>query len=157
MWTKGELIQQAFSEIGLSSYAFNVNPEDFETALRSLDSMLATWEAKGLRMGYALPGDANGSGVEDESGLPDTAHEAVFLNLALRIAPGFGKMVSQDTRLNAKAAYDAMLHGFAFPPAQSSRSMPLGAGNRGTRPNAFASPRLEPLYAGDDAHLTMNE
>lgn len=130
MWTKADLIQQAFSEIGLSSYSFNTAPEDFDTALRTLDSMMATWDSRGFRLGYALPSSPAESNVADESGLPDTAHEAVYLNLAIRIAPSFGKMVSPDTRSAAKQAYDAMLATFTFPPEQASRSMVSGAGNR---------------------------
>lgn len=155
MWTKGELIAHAFGEIGLSDDAFNVAPEDRARALRSLDSMMATWNARGFRLGYALLSSAGESDVGQDSGLPDTAHEAVYLNLSLRLAPSFGKMVSQDMKQSAKAAYDAMILPFAFPPAQAARSLPVGAGNRHVRPGAFFPDPADTLDAGDDAALNL--
>lgn len=145
------MIQQAFSEIGLSSYAFNMQPEDFESALRSLDSMMATWDSKGLRLGYALPASPKDSSVLHDSGLPDTAHEAVYLNLALRIAPSFGKQVSPDTKQAAKQAYDAMVATFAFPPEQAQRAMLAGAGNRRRYGGTFIPASTDGLDIGPDA------
>jgi hypothetical protein len=42
-WTKREFVVQAFSEIGLASYVYDLQPEQLQTALNRLDSMLATW------------------------------------------------------------------------------------------------------------------
>lgn len=152
MWTKNDHIRQAFSEIGLSSYTFNVNPDDFETVLRVLDSMMATWDSKGFRLGYALPSSPSASNVDDESGLPDSVNEAVYLALSMRIAPMFGKTVSMETRQAAKQAYDAMVTTFAFPPCQTQRALPVGAGNRGWLNNGrtFFSEAPEVFDAGED-------
>jgi hypothetical protein len=46
-WTKRDVIGQAFSEIGLASYTFDLLPEQYEGALRCLDAMIAQWENKG--------------------------------------------------------------------------------------------------------------
>jgi hypothetical protein len=155
-WRKGELIEQAFAEIGLAPDVFNVGPDEQERALRSLDSMMALWDSKGFRLGYNLPASAGDSRVDDASGLPDTVHEAVTLNLALRIAPGFGKMVSPDTRTLAKAAYDAMMIQFAFPPPVSARTLPVGAGNNpGRRHSRFFAPALDAIDAGTDADISL--
>lgn len=149
MWTKGELIQHAFGEIGLSDDAFNVSPEDHARALRSLDAMMASWNAKGFHLGYALPASPNSSEAGDDSGLPDSAFEAVFLNLALRIAPSFGKVVSMETRQNAKSAYEAMILPFAFPPQALAKSVPLGAGNKTVRTGQVFTPVTAELFEID--------
>ena len=52
-WTKREYIEQAFEEIGLASYVFDLTPEQLQSALRKLDAMLAEWNAKGLRLGLS--------------------------------------------------------------------------------------------------------
>jgi hypothetical protein len=61
-WTKREIVQNAFEEVGLASYAFDLQPEQFQAGLRRLDNMMATWNSRGLRIGYPLadnPGDSD--------------------------------------------------------------------------------------------------
>jgi hypothetical protein len=129
-WTKKQLIDQAFAEIGFGP-DFNVSPDDAESALRRLDSMLAEWNGKGIRLGYSLPTGPDGSDIDSDSGLPDVANEAVFMNLAIRIAPGYGKQLSPDTRVTAKQGYNTLLSRAVFPdPQPMPNTMPIGAGNR---------------------------
>jgi hypothetical protein len=131
MWTKQELIEQAFAEIGLAVDVFNVAPEQLARAMNSLDALMATWNAKGLRLGYALPSTPGSSNLDDDSGLPDGANEAAFLNLALRIAPGVGKQVLPATQIAAKEALDVLMLGAAFPASQQlPGTLPRGAGNK---------------------------
>lgn len=133
-WTKRELIAEAFAELQLGS-DYDLQPEEMQTALRRLDTMMAMWDAKGVRLGYPLPTGANASDLDQDSGLPDGALEPVYLNLALRIAPGFGKTVSVDTRRNAGAGYDRLQIDAAQPlPPQQPNTMPRGAGNKPWRP-----------------------
>lgn len=156
MWLKRELIEQAFTEIGLDPRRFNVEPDDLQSALRSLDAMMATWNAKGLRLGYALPATPSDSDIDADSGLPDLAYEAVCLALAIRIAPSFGKQVSPDTRVSAKQAYDAVALSVAFPPEQPLKVLPKGAGNKPWRygnSNPFFPEPQETLDAGNDAQI----
>jgi hypothetical protein len=131
MWTKQDLIEQAFAEIGLAVDVFNVAPEQLARALNSLDALMATWHAKGLRLGYALPSTPGSSNLDDDSGLPDGANEAAFLNLALRIAPSVGKQVLPATQIAAKEALDVLMLGAAFPASQQlPGTLPQGAGNK---------------------------
>lgn len=148
-WTKQQLIEDAFAELGLPVTTFNVGPEQLERALRRLDTMLATWNGKGIRLGYAMSGNPEGSNLDDDSGLPDSAHEAVITNLAIRIAPGRGKTVSQNTLTTARNAYEGLLSLAAFPPQQQLPStLPVGAGNKPWRYNTPFMPRpTDPLVA----------
>jgi hypothetical protein len=125
MTTKRSIIDQAFAAIGLAGYVFDLQPQQIEMAGMTLDSMCATWANQGIRLGY-VPGDIPG-----ESGLPDSAIEAVVANLALRIAPGFGKTVSPDTKIQARIAYSALVAQSAAPiPMRINPSYaPAGAGN----------------------------
>lgn len=130
-WTKRQLIDEAFAELALQGYEFDITPEEQQTALRRLDTMMATWEAKSIRVGYSLPSSPTDSDPDQESGLPDTAVETVYLNLAGRIAAGFGKQLSADTRRNAAEGYAALMADAAMPRQQQFRSdLPRGAGNR---------------------------
>ena len=123
-WTKGQIVDEALAELALGS-AFDVDPEEREACLRKLDAMMATWDAKGVRVGYNGPG-----ALADDSGLPLSAVETVSLNLAIRCAPGYGKVLSPQTLATARAGYDTLLIAAAMPPQQQLPSMPRGAGNR---------------------------
>lgn len=147
-WTKLQHVEHAFAEISLAPDVFNVAPEQIQRALRSLDAMMATWNGKGIRLGYPLPSSPDDSQLDQDSGIPDSANEAVFLNLAIRIAPGVGKQVSVDTRASAKAGYDVLLARAAFPPQQPSKTLPSGAGNKPSRTyQPFLPPTPDPLLA----------
>jgi hypothetical protein len=136
-YTKRQLLSAAFDELGMADYIFDLAPDQLEMALRRLDSMMAQWNASGLKVGYPLPSSPENSDIEAETDVPDSAHEAIILNLALRIAPSYGKVASQDTRINAKAAYAAAVRAAAFPPEQQMPGgFPMGAGN-----SAIFSPR----------------
>ena len=125
MATKGDLIGDAFAELALASYVFDLEPEEQQTALRRMDAMLALWESKGIRLGYVFGGE-----LASESGLPEYAHEPVIASLAVRLAPGFGKKVSAQTLTAAKSGYDGLVARSAFPPEQQLRGLPSGAGNK---------------------------
>lgn len=126
-WKKLDLVMAAYGELSLGDDSgFDISPEERQKGLRRLDSMLATWAAKGVRVGYAFAG-----GLNDDSGIPDSANETVYLNLARRLAPGFGKTLSAETLKNARDGYDTLLWGAAQPIEQQlPHTMPRGAGTR---------------------------
>lgn len=156
MWTKEQIVLEAFNEIGLGS-TFNVGPEEREGALRRLDSMMATWEGKGIRIGYLMPVDAAESELDSPSGLPDGAHETVFLNLAIRLAPGYGKTLTPDTRASAKSGYDALLAKAAFPlEMQPQNNLPRGAGHKRRTLSPFMPTPADPLLAAQAEPITVD-
>ena len=131
-WTKDQIVTAAFSELSLADdQGFDVTPEEKQRALYRLDAMLGIWAAKGVRLGYAFPADLAGSDLNSDSGLPDYANEPVYLNLARRLAPGFGKALSAETLKNAREGYDTLLWACAHPiEQQMPKTMPRGAGNK---------------------------
>lgn len=153
MWTKRQHIARAFGKIGLGVDLFNVAPEDITSALYEMDAMMAEWDAKGIRLGYLLPTNPDDSDPDDDSGLPDYANSAVYLALAVRIAPDFGKALSLDTKTAARSAYDAVVRQIAFPQQQQlPDTLPRGAGNKPWRApyGAFFPTPAETLDAGND-------
>lgn len=158
-WTKRQFVVQAFEEIGLASYVFDLSPEQMDSALRRLDSMMAAWNAKGIRLGYPIPGNPQDSSLEEKTGVPDSANEAVYMGLAVRLAPGFGKVVSPDTKSAAKQGYDTLLSRAAMPMEQQlPGSMPAGAGNKPWCKNdgPFLTPPVDPLLAGQDGEIEFS-
>lgn len=130
-WTKRDFVAQAFEELGLASYIYDIAPEQLESVLRRLDSMMATWNAKGIRVGYPIASSPGNGNLDDETGVSDSCNEAVYLNLAIRIAPSFGKQVPQETKQAAKDSYDALMGKLAMPiEMQFPNTLPAGSGNR---------------------------
>jgi hypothetical protein len=158
-WTKREIVDEAFSEIALLGYEFDITPEEQQTALRRLDTMMATWEARGIRIGYAFPASPGDSSLDSDSGLPDKAIETVYLSLAVRIAASFGKVLSGDTRANAKDGFAALLWDAARPQEQQlPGTLPRGSGNKAYRnSNApfFPAPSDNPLGISQGGDLDI--
>ena len=51
-YKKLDIVDLAFQEIGIASYEFDLNPQESNGALRQLDLMMATWNKRGIRVGY---------------------------------------------------------------------------------------------------------
>ena len=154
-YTKRQFVTSAFEEIGLADYVFDLSPEQLESALRRLDAMIAEWNAKGIRLSYPLPSSPQDSDLDQETFVPDAAYEAVITNLAVRIAPGYGKTVLPDTKMVAKGAYDTLLQRATFPLEQQfPDTMPSGAGNKPWwYDNPFLQQPVDPVDAGPDGPL----
>lgn len=153
-WTKRQLVVQAFEELGLGAYVFDLEPEQLQSALRRLDSMMGTWDGKGIRLGYPISSPES-SDLDDDSNLPDAATETVFTNLALRLAPSFGKTPSVDTKTTAREGYQVLLGKAAHPiESQFPGTLPVGSGNkaRGIQ-NPFMPEPTDPLKTGSDGVL----
>lgn len=155
-YSKRQFVAAAFEEIGLASYAFDLQPQQFESALRRLDAMMASWNALGIRLGYPLPSSPQFSDLDAQSEVPDSANEAIITNLAIKLAPGYGKQVMPETKSTAKETYNTLLSRAAVPMEQQLPStMPSGAGNKPWRvyDDPFLRPPVDPVLAGQDGPI----
>jgi hypothetical protein len=144
-WTKQQIIEQAFDELALAGFTFDLDPDQMESALRRLDTMMALWSSKGIAIGYLLPSSPDESDIGSDSGIPDTAVEAVYMNLAQKLAASRGKTLTAETKLAAKQGYDALLGAAARAAARQApmpNTMPRGAGNKPWRGGA-------PFFSGE--------
>lgn len=158
-WSKRQYILQAFRKAGLAAYVFDLTPDQLQSALVDLDSMMATWNAKGIRIGYPLPSSQASSDLDDETNVPDSANEAIYTNLSLKIAPDFGKVVMPEVKMAAKMAYDNLLSLANFPmEMQLPGTMPAGAGNKPWRntDDPFLNTPVDPLLAGEDSAINFD-
>jgi len=158
-YTKGQFVEGALTEIGIAPYVFDASPQMLETALRRLDAMMAEWNAKGIRLAYPLPSSPNDSSLDEPTDVPDSGNEAIITNLAIRIAPSYGKNVMPNTMVVAKQGYNTLLSRAAMPPQQQlPATMPSGAGNKPWRvyDDPFIRPPRFPVDAGTDGIIEYN-
>jgi len=125
-----------------------------------MDAMVGGWNANGVRIGYPLPGYPEASNIDAETGVPDYANEAIYLGLALRLAPGFGKTVSPETKMLADMAYGNMANQVAIPTLERQLPMTMPRG-QGTKPwrnfnNPFVNKPEDPLLAGSDNKIDFD-
>jgi hypothetical protein len=121
--------------------------------------MMADWNGKGIRLGYPLPGSPQDSELDEPTLVPDSANQAILTNLAIRLAPSYGKMLMPETKAVAKDSYNTLLQRATAPiPQQLPATMPSGAGNKPWRvyDNPFLRPPVDPVDAGPDGPIQYN-
>jgi len=145
-WTKRQIIEQAFEEIGLASYIFDMTADQFQSALRRLDLMVYSWYQRNIRIGFPLPESPNNSDIDQQVDTPGSANEALVLNLAVRLAPAYGKVLAPETKATAKALYEQLLSDAAQPyEMQYPSTLPIGAGFKRTDRVFVNQPDLNPI------------
>jgi hypothetical protein len=156
-YSKRQYVEAAFEEIGMANYVFDLQPEQLESAMRRLDAMMAEWNAKGIRLGYPLPASPQQSDLDEQTYVPDSANQAIITNLAMRIAPGYGKQVMTGTMATAKSSYNTILSQATFPTEkQFPDTLPSGAGNKPWMYDVFLPGPVDPVLAGQDGPIDFN-
>ena len=158
-WTKRMIVEQAFDELALAGYIFDLTPDELQSCRRRLDTMIAAWAGNGVQLSYAYSDGANA--LEQESGLPMVDLEAVYLNLAVRTAASKGKILSTSTKAAARAAYDALVSRKAREEVQEQQlrnGTPRGAGwknFRGSNLPFTTVPDTSPIQIGEGGGLDL--
>ena len=156
-YTIRQFVEAALEEIGQAAYIFDASPDQLLSAAKRYNAMLAEWNAKGIRLGATLYANPNDIDLDAASNVPDLANEAIITNLALRIAPMYGKSPMPDTKLTANRSYGTMLSTFSQPMEMQLGEMPAGAGNKPWRyDDAFTPDASLPLTAGPDGPLEFS-
>lgn len=156
-YTKREFVLAAFEELGIAASSFDLQAADLENGLRRLDALIGTWNGFGVRLGYPLPLSPWESSLDDVSNVPDYANEAIISNLAVRIAPSFGKVPALGTLSTAKTSLNALLSRFATPPErQMPADVPTGAGYKpGRTSDPFSPAPSDPIQTGPEGELSF--
>jgi len=153
MTTKAQIIRDAYTAGGLASYVFDLTSEEITAAQRAMDAMLAQWSVRGLRIAYNAPG-----GLDEESGVPDWAVEAVVSNLALKVGAMVGKQPMPSMLATAATSYNTVAAVSMSVPerARVNMAVPAGAGNRSEDAwNIYLPEPVEPITTGGDGPLDL--
>lgn len=147
---KRGIVEDAFAEIGLAPYIFDLTVGMLQRALRRLEAMVAEWDATDhIRFGYPLSTNPD---LDDVIDLPASVEGALVTNLAVIIAPGHGKVVSSDTTKAANRSRKAMANLFGSSiPERNVRALPTGAGDKPRRAYGTFTPESSNSFTtGDD-------
>ncbi len=134
-FTKRQIINKAFSKMGLAAYAYDLEPEELQSALVELDAMMAEWSDEGVQVGWPLTTSPENADLDAETGLQSGAVATVFNMLACRLAPEFGKQVPQMVTAAAISGYKLLQGRLTSPPVIKAQLTPAGQGHPLSRIN----------------------
>jgi hypothetical protein len=157
-WTKLQVVQKAFEEFGLAQYVFDLPAEQLKSAAERLDTMMANWEAIGIHVGYNMADSPENCRLDEDVGVPPYAIDAMYLNLAVGLAPTVGKSVSPETKIRAKQALNNVIAvNVEFMERDLPATMPLGAGVKSWRSygGAFVRKRSPGLAVSTEHQLVL--
>ncbi len=130
--TKRSLIGQAYIEVALNGWEYDIGPEELEKALVRLDMLSSELVLRGIDINYNAPSAIGFGDLDDELGCPDGAFFGLAILLAKRLCPSMGKKLSMESREALDAAEKALRASakMLVPNMRLARSTPLGSGNR---------------------------
>lgn len=127
---KSDLVRDALSKLAIINYDYDIDPEEFRTGLIAMEVMIASWDARGIKFGYIISPTPEQAKGEDDAGIPDIARKAIVYNLAIELAPTYGKEISQAISVGASSGMTDLLSAVQYiPQVQYPRNMPRGSGN----------------------------
>lgn len=121
--------------------------------------MMAVFNANGICVGWQMSTTPNNSDIDFQTRVPDSANEAIYLNLAVRLASSYGRVVSPELKLLADTAYTTLLNWamVEIPQRSFPTTLPLGAGAKPWRNyiNPFIRATQPPLLTNSDTKIIM--
>lgn len=126
MTLRGTIFADAFEAIGIPEYVFDTTAEEQASAARRLDAMMALpwWD----QLEYTPTGGDPQPDVEMTT--DPRFDDAIAYNLAVRLAPGFGKQVSAFVRGEARRLYaDVVGESIKSETLPAPRTQVAGGGN----------------------------
>lgn len=129
MYTKADIVIQAYEELRISGLTVDASREDIVFGVKRLDNLVNSWKKYNICLGYNDSADPIYVDPQQDSGVDSNDVYALTLNLAKSLAPAFGKPVSMETLSQAKIAYEGL---FSRTPVKREGTpyQPMGAGSR---------------------------
>lgn len=156
MTTMQSIADGACEYIRVKKLGYNIVDDELDICINTLIDMMTAWDAQGRALGFAKPT----SGTSDIR-TPDWASNAIKTNLALELAPKFGKQIHVALPKLAKRSLqwlDSYL--IQFTDVFLPETLPKGAGNHTlyyNRDQFFRDPTRNDLEAAGGGPLITEE
>ncbi|TNE61197.1 MAG: hypothetical protein EP341_00840 [Sphingomonadales bacterium] len=130
MTTKRQIIQLSFDQLGMGTYVYDMQTEDWTSGLMRLNALMAEWGLSDIATGFPMTDNPIAGELDDDSGLSAGLIRGVSAQLAVDLAPGYGKQISDDTkRAAAQGRRIAIANDITIPTRKiDNMSVPAGAG-----------------------------
>lgn len=154
MITKADIVRQAFAHLRISGLTSKATPEDTQLGLQTLEAMLLAWTNKGLNLSWNKSPGFTDPDPQEDSGISDANYEAVYVNLAVKLLPAFGKEAPTQLNSFSRELYSGLFD-TTLPVQQNNAYMPLGSGNRrGAYTPVYQQPS-ETIDIENDGNITI--
>lgn len=120
--TPRQIIRRALAKLGVLASESPITDQEMTDALDQLHDMMLQWDSQGINLGYQIP-----SGFDETSGLPDWSLGAVKSNLAIRLAPEFGRPIDAGLANESTLTFTALLsRAIQLGPVEYPNILPIG-------------------------------
>lgn len=126
MATVNEIVSGALKLLGIRAAESPLTAAEAEDGRVSLNDMMAEWEERSIYTGFVALAD-----VDDPVLVPDYAIGAIKSNLAIYIAPEYGKSIAPELDRRASKSFTALKAALIrMGPSSFPDTLPVGSGNQ---------------------------
>ncbi len=122
--TVNDIVKGALLLLEVRTAESAVTAAEAEDGLTALNDMMNEWNVDGINVGYESLDDIN-----DELFVDLGAIGAIKSNLAIYIAPEYGRIVSPDLTERANRSKKSLRSSIKLNPSQFPDTLPVGSGN----------------------------
>lgn len=151
MPTALDIVTGALKLLEIKPDESSITASEAEDGLTALNDMMNEWNVDGINIGYESLDD-----TESELYVNLGAVGAMKANLAVYIAPEYGRVVTDALFERAKRSKKALRSSIPLNPAEYPDSLPVGSGNEGSSytsngdsPGGLADSRFYPPNSTD--------
>ncbi len=124
MATVTEIVTGALQLLEVQTAESAITAPEAEDGLVSLNDMMNEWNVDGINVGYETL-----ESIEDELFVDLGSIGAIKANLAVYIAPEYGRAVSDSLERRAKSGKRSLRASINLNPSQYPDTLPVGSGN----------------------------
>lgn len=149
MATVTEVVTGALELLEVKAAESAITPAEVEDGRVSLNDMMNEWNVNGINVGYETLDN-----VEDQLYVDAGSLGAIKSNLAVYVAPGYGRPVSVELRQRANDGKRSLRGSIKLNSSQYPDTLPVGSGNEdnnyssdGDSPGSLRDSRFYPSNA----------
>ena len=125
MATVAQVAKASLQRILVQASEADLEPDEYQDFIFAMNNYMAALESDGVCLGYSPVSD-----LGDEVTVPDGAIEGIIDNMAIKAAPDYSGVVTEDLRISASNGLKVMRKlGQLTRQTKLPSNLPLGSGN----------------------------